>query len=63
MNHPEISVEHINIKFVCDSKTGGNEWQKETCICAKCLRQGEPFFSRVMPMGYFCRHCGEEWTE
>jgi ribosomal protein L37AE/L43A len=29
-------------------------------VCPHCGSDKDPFFSRIEPMGYYCRDCGEE---
>lgn len=31
--------------------------------CRRCGSEEAPYFSRIMPMGYFCGKCGSPWTE
>jgi DNA (cytosine-5)-methyltransferase 1 len=38
----------------------GNE-ERECGSCAHCGSLKDPFFSRVVPMGYHCQDCGKEW--
>lgn len=37
-------------------------WKKPD-QCRYCHALEDPYWSRIMPMGYFCSKCGKPWTE
>lgn len=40
-----------------------SEPQGEPHTCRHCGTTEEPYWSRIIPMGYFCSKCGGAWTE